>query len=110
MTENRVRQFSTPWFHAFLRHEPGPALRAMRQPVLVLNGELDMQVPAALDLAAMRTALKDNPHAVVKELPKLNHLFQTAKTGAGSEYFTIDETFAPAALDTISDWIRATTR
>lgn len=110
MTEGRVKQFSTQWFHAFVRHEPGPALRAIRQPVLVLNGELDHQVPATLDLAAIRTALEGNPRAVIKELPKLNHLFQTANTGAGTEYFSIDETFAPMALDTISDWIRATTR
>jgi fermentation-respiration switch protein FrsA (DUF1100 family) len=110
MTEGRVKQFSTQWFHTFVRHEPGPALRALRQPILVLNGELDLQVPAALDLGAIRTALAGNPRAVIKQLPKLNHLFQTAKTGAGTEYFSIDETFAPLALDTVSDWIRATTR
>jgi uncharacterized protein len=106
----RIQQFSTPWFHAFLRHEPGPVLQAIRQPVLALNGERDLQVPAAMDLAAIRMALKDNPRAVVKELPKLNHLFQTAPTGASSEYFDIEETFAPSALDTVSDWILATVR
>ena len=104
----RLQRFATPWFHAFLKHEPGPVLQAVRQPVLALNGERDLQVPAALDLAAIRTALKDNPRAVVKEMPKLNHLFQTAPTGAGTEYFEIAETFAPAALDTVSDWILAT--
>ena len=110
MDDARLKHFSTPWFHAFLRHEPGPALQATRQPILVLNGELDLQVPAAMDLAAIRTALKGNPRAVVKELPKLNHLFQTAVTGAGTEYFGIDETIAPIALDTVSDWIRATVK
>ena len=103
-----ARHFSTPWFHAFLRHEPGPALQATRQPILVLNGELDRQVPAAMDLAAIRTALKGNARAVVKELPKLNHLFQTAVTGSGAEYFAIEETIAPVALDTVTDWIHAT--
>ena len=100
--------FSTPWFHAFLRHEPGPALQATRQPILVLNGELDRQVPSAMDLAAIRSALKHNARAVVKELPKLNHLFQTAVTGSGAEYFGIEETMAPLALDTVTDWIQAT--
>ncbi|VXB22409.1 S9 family peptidase [Massilia sp. 9I] len=106
----RARAFSTPWFQAFLRHEPGPGLRAIRQPILVLNGERDLQVPAAMDLAPIRTALKDNPRAVVKELPALNHLFQTARTGAGSEYAEIEESFAPLALNTISDWILATVK
>jgi hypothetical protein len=36
----------------------------------------------------------------------LNHLFQTAKTGAPSEYSTIEETISPVALEKISSWIR----
>ena len=108
MSEAAIAVFTTPWFHTFLRLEPGPALQAMRQPVLVMNGALDFQVPAAMDLAAMRVALKGNKQAVIKEMPGLNHLFQTATTGGGDEYGTIEETFAPAALETVSDWIRAT--
>lgn len=104
----RAKAFVTPWFHAFLRHEPGPVLQSVRQPILVLNGERDQQVPAELDLSAIRVALKDNPRAVVKELPALNHLFQTARTGAVSEYAEIEESMAPLALDTVSDWILAT--
>jgi pimeloyl-ACP methyl ester carboxylesterase len=105
-----VEQFGTPWFVGLMRYEPAPVLQAVRQPVLVLNGERDLQVPAAMDLAAIRVALQGNPRAVVKEMPGLNHLFQTAKTGAGEEYVQIAETFAPAALVTISDWINATAR
>ena len=40
-------------------------------------------------------------------LPKLNHLFQTSETGLLGEYVKIEETFAPAALKTIGDWILA---
>lgn len=98
---------ATPWFHPFLRHEPGPVLQSLRQPVLALNGERDYQVTSAMNLSAIRTALKDNPRAVVKEVPKLNHLFQTSTTGAGSEYLEIEETVAPGALALVSDWILA---
>lgn len=106
----RAKLFASPWFHAFLRHEPGPVLQSVRQPILVLNGERDLQVPAGMNLGAIRTALKAHPHAVVKELPALNHLFQTARTGAGSEYAEIEESVAPLALDTVSDWILATVK
>ena len=41
----------------------------------------------------------------VDELPGLNHLFQTAKTGAPGEYGEIEETIAPVALDTMTGWI-----
>jgi hypothetical protein len=43
-------------------------------------------------------------------LPGLNHLFQTAGTGSPQEYGRIEETFSPAALEIISDWIAARTR
>lgn len=105
-----VAAFTTPWFHTFLRLDPVPALQGLRQPVLVLNGALDFQVPAALDLPPIRVAMKNNPKAVIKELPKLNHLFQTATTGGGDEYGMLEETFAPVALDAVSDWIRATVK
>jgi uncharacterized protein len=42
----------------------------------------------------------------VKELPGLNHLFQTATTGLHTEYASIEETMAPVALETISNWIK----
>ncbi|MCX6261381.1 MAG: hypothetical protein NTY95_11220 [Bacteroidia bacterium] len=42
---------------------------------------------------------------MVKELPGLNHLFQTAETGSEYEYIRIEETFSPQALQLITDWI-----
>ncbi len=41
----------------------------------------------------------------MRELPGLNHLFQKATTGAPDEYFGIEETMNPAALDAVSEWI-----
>ncbi len=38
-------------------------------------------------------------------MPGLNHLFQTAKTGAISEYAQIEETIAPEVLELIGKWI-----
>ena len=76
-------------------------------PVLILNGEKDVQVRAEPNLAAFRAAADstDAGPFTIESLPGLNHLFQTAKTGAVTEYGEIDETFAPAALDRIGDWI-----
>ena len=104
--EAEAQAYTNPWFLAFLKLEPGPTLAAVHQPVLVLNGELDRQVPARLDLDAIRASLANNPHLMVKEIPKLNHLFQTAATGGGDEYAQIEETLAPSALSLISNWIR----
>lgn len=74
-------------------------------PVLVLNGSLDVQVPAKENLAAAREALRNNSTATVIELPGMNHLLQDARTGAPSEYNDIEETMSPAALKLITDWL-----
>lgn len=110
MDQGRLARFAGPWMHGLLRYDPVPALRALRQPVLALNGSLDLQVPAATVLPPIRAALQANPAAVVRELPGLNHVFQRAVTGAGSEYHAIEETMAPVALATIGDWIAATVK
>lgn len=104
-----VLQFWSPWMRFFIAYDPTPALARLTVPVLAINGSKDLQVPAPENLPAMRAALGDNHDATVKELPGLNHLFQTANTGSVAEYARIDETIAPLALRTISDWITAHT-
>jgi fermentation-respiration switch protein FrsA (DUF1100 family) len=76
-------------------------------PTLALNGSLDVQVPAKENLAAIDSALRaaGNRDYRVMELPGLNHLFQTARTGGPAEYATIEETMAPAALEAVASWI-----
>ncbi len=107
VSEAQTKFMLTPWFRYFLAYDPAPTLRRVKCPVLALDGERDLQVPAKADLDAIEQALKDggNKDVTVKELPKLNHLFQTCETGAPTEYAKIEETFAPAALQLISDWI-----
>ncbi len=97
------------WFRHFLAYDPRPALRELRCPVLALGGGHDLQVDPAQNLPAIAGALAEGgneDHAVIV-LPRLNHLFQTSPTGAPSEYAAIEETFAPLALRTLSDWLRA---
>ncbi len=95
-----------PWFRYFLNYDPVPNLARITVPVLAINGALDRQVPAADNLAAIRKALSANKDATITELPGLNHLFQTAKTGGIGEYQMIEETFAPAALDLMTTWLQ----
>jgi hypothetical protein len=77
----------------------------VRVPTLALLGGKDTQVTAAQNEPALKVALRGNPRAEVRTLPDLNRLFQKAATGAVSEYRSIDETIAPAALKAISDGI-----
>jgi fermentation-respiration switch protein FrsA (DUF1100 family) len=95
-----------------LKFDVRPFLRKVRCPVLALNGGKDSQVPPQENLDGIERELKagGNRSYTIRELPGLNHLFQTCSTGAFSEYVKIEETVSPLALQAVSDWIIAQTR
>jgi pimeloyl-ACP methyl ester carboxylesterase len=103
--ETLAKDDTTPWERYFLAYDPAPTLARLTVPVLVLNGSLDVQVPAKENLAAARDALRNNSNATVIELPGMNHLLQDGKTGAPNEYNDIEETMSPTALQIITDWL-----
>jgi hypothetical protein len=110
--EKQAPALLTPAFRSLLLFDPAQALGKVRCPVLALFGELDTQVPPALNLPPMAAALEsagNRDYSIVK-LPGLNHLFQTARTGLATEYASIEETFAPAAMNVMSLWIQRHTR
>jgi pimeloyl-ACP methyl ester carboxylesterase len=103
----QIQMVLSPWFRDFLAYDPKEALRKVKCPVLALNGEKDLQVPPKENLAAIKEALQSggNTNFKVIEIPNLNHLFQTANTGALTEYAQIEETISPKALQIIGDWL-----
>ena len=103
------QKLHTPWFRFYLPFDPGAVLQKVSCPVLAINGEKDTQVVAKENLTAIENALQagGNNDYLIQVLPNLNHLLQTAETGAVSEYGQIEETFSPIALQLIADWILA---
>jgi fermentation-respiration switch protein FrsA (DUF1100 family) len=103
----QVNQLSNPWMTFFIKYDPAPALEKVKCPVLALNGEKDIQVPADVNLKAIENALKKggNQNVTTKELPGLNHMFQECETGLPGEYSEIEQTFSPTALSEITNWI-----
>ncbi|NOY05819.1 MAG: alpha/beta hydrolase, partial [Chlorobi bacterium] len=96
-----------PWMRFFLFYDPADALKRVHCPVLVINGDKDLQVPPDLNLPAIEKALREggNTRFRIKRFPGLNHLFQKAETGLPGEYMKIEETFSEEAMRYIADWI-----
>ncbi len=103
----QVNQLLSPWMIYFIKYNPAPILEKVKCPVLAINGENDLQVPAKVNLEAIEEALAKggNKKVTTKELPNLNHLFQECETGLPGEYATIEQTFSPIALAEITNWI-----
>lgn len=100
-------QLLSPWYQFFMTYDPLPALREVTVPVLAINGSKDLQVPTEPNLTLIEQALQEggNTNYTIVELPGLNHLFQTAPMGSPEEYYQIEETMSPAALEVMGDWL-----
>jgi pimeloyl-ACP methyl ester carboxylesterase len=109
---SKVKSVANPWMQYFIKYDPAPALEKVKCPVLALNGEKDLQIPAKANLEAIKAALNrgGNRNVTIKEIPGLNHLFQECKTCLITEYASIEQTFSPVALDEILKWIKIQTK
>lgn len=96
-----------PWYRYFVTYDPAPALKKLSCAVLALNGSKDLQVLPASNLQGIQNALKKSKtkNYEIKEIPQLNHLFQTCNSCTLGEYSTLEESFSPAALDIITEWL-----
>jgi uncharacterized protein len=103
-----ISSLLTPWMQYFLKYDPAPTLRKINIPLLAMNGEKDYQVDATDNLSGFTTNLKKagNKRYQIVSMPGLNHLFQTASTGAENEYAQLEETFSPRALTKMTEWLK----
>jgi len=103
-----LKQMATPEMKSILNNNPTDALKKIKCPVLALNGEKDLQVPAEINLSRIRALVKGP--VSTKKYSDLNHLFQHCETGLPDEYAGIEETISPGILTDIADWIKERTR
>jgi pimeloyl-ACP methyl ester carboxylesterase len=109
--EDLRRQADTPWFRSLLLYDPAQILQKVSQPLLVIQGDLDTQVPPgqADRLGELGKARKKSPPTEVVHLPGINHLLLPAKTGEVSEYASLGgNSVTPKVAQTISEWVKKT--
>ena len=102
------RQSDTLWFRSFLEFEPAQALERADQPILIIHGLLDQQIPShhadRLGELAQRRG-RDETVEVVK-LDDLNHLMLMSQSGSVAEYASLsDATVAMEMTATLLRWI-----
>jgi pimeloyl-ACP methyl ester carboxylesterase len=99
---------SVPWMRFFFEHDPSETARHVRAPVLILQGENDIQITPdqAPELAAAFRA-GGNTHVTVRTFPQLNHLFLLDARGT-TDYAALPSKQVPAqVLGAIADWLSA---
>jgi uncharacterized protein len=110
--EDLRKQADTPWFRSMLMFNPADVMPRLKQPILIVQGDLDMQVLAhhadkLADLARARK--KDAGPVEVVRLPGVNHLLVKATTGDVQEYSNLTEkSISPDVASTIGGWLKKT--
>jgi pimeloyl-ACP methyl ester carboxylesterase len=104
------RVADTPWFYSFLTFSPQKAMDNTRQPVVIVQGELDTQVlPHHADKLGVMARERKGDKAVVEvvKVPGVNHLLVPAQTGDVSEYNSLgpDAKVAPEVTSAIANFL-----
>jgi pimeloyl-ACP methyl ester carboxylesterase len=103
------QQADTPWFRSLLLFDPAAVMPKVKQPILIIQGDLDQQVfPHNADqLAELARKRKNAAPVEALHLPGINHLLVPAKTGDVSEYVSLpDKNVTPSVAKAIVDWLR----
>jgi pimeloyl-ACP methyl ester carboxylesterase len=100
----------TPWFYSFLTFNPEQAVNETRQPIVIVQGELDTQVqPHHADTLAKFARARKGTKADVEvvKVPGVNHLLVPAKTGDVTEYGTLgpDANVSPQVTAAIASFM-----
>jgi pimeloyl-ACP methyl ester carboxylesterase len=105
------KRADTPWFQSILGFDPLRVVRDLDQPLFLLHGELDKQVPVAhVDrLAEVAKKESDSKSVEVLIVRGVNHLLVPAVTGEISEYTTLpDRTVSKDVSGAVAEWLTRT--
>lgn len=98
------RDADKSWYRYHIHYNPVDYLPKITFPVLIVNGDKDIQVPAVENIGSFKKYL-GTKDLTTKIYPGLNHMYQHCKTCSQKEVKEIDEVFAQEVLDDISKWI-----
>ncbi|WP_426058811.1 alpha/beta hydrolase family protein [Hymenobacter sp. B1770] len=102
MAHARAVQLTSPWSRYFFDFNPLTNLNKVVCPVLLLNGNADLQVSAKRNMTPLRRGL----HSVTAyRLDGVNHLFQPPPAQWPLVNGVQQPTFSPDALKKINDWV-----
>ena len=99
--------FNNDWARQFLAFESNNYLEQLNLPFLIINGSMDVQVPAVSNQEGFKKALTKASleKSTFRILEGANHLFQQCKECSMSEYATLAQTIDPQIGEWITSWI-----
>jgi pimeloyl-ACP methyl ester carboxylesterase len=101
------RQADTGWFQSLLAFDPSRVVRDVRQPYLIVHGELDGEVPVLHADRLAELAKSSRSRAVsVTTVRGVNHLLVPAITGDVAEYTSLpDRNVSKDVTTAVTGWL-----
>jgi hypothetical protein len=106
--EGHKQGMSLRWWREHFAHDPLETIRQVKVPVLIIQGEKDLQVPKG-EAELLAQALKEagNDDVELHVLPDLNHLMRYHPEEPTLQYRHLDEPVDERVLEIIVEWVRA---
>jgi len=108
---NERRQADTPWFQSFLTFDPAKVFEDFKQPLLIVHGALDKQIPVAHAdrLTDLARKVSDSKSVEVVIVRGVNHLLIPAYTGELTEYPELtDRNVSKDVSGAVTAWLTKT--
>lgn len=106
-----IEKAKTNWYRYMIHYKPEDYLQKIKVPVLAINGEKDIMVPAEENIKSIEKCLDlgGNKNYRTKIFPGLNHMCQHCNTCVSNEIPLLDEVCAPEVLVYMVNWIKTIT-
>jgi pimeloyl-ACP methyl ester carboxylesterase len=110
--EDLRHQADTPWFKSWLLFDPSAAISKLKQPILVVHGAVDREIPVAhadrLETAGQARKNVNAARTRKAVAAGVNHLLTPAETGEIDEYDLLpSKALSPLVTTPLVDWLKA---
>jgi dienelactone hydrolase len=106
-TDSKLRVYGAPpaYWLDLRGYNPPQAARALKRPMLILQGERDYNVTLD-DFRNWRTALADSKEVEFKSYPKLDHLFYEGEGAASGADYAQPRNIPRYVIEDIAAWLK----
>ena len=107
---NERRDADTPWFHSYLTFDPAKTVSDLKQPILIVHGALDKEIPPThADRLTDLARKSDSKSVEVVVVRGVNHLLIPAFTGDLGEYPSLtDRNVSKDVSGAVGAWLTKT--
>ncbi|MFC2105677.1 alpha/beta hydrolase family protein [Candidatus Bipolaricaulota bacterium] len=105
-TQLKATPLALSWLREHYLEEPGETVSQLQDPVLIVSGEKDLQVPSSeAELLNELLVTAGNDDVVVYVFPDLNHLLRHHPEEPNLTYRHVNEPVDVRVLEVVQDWI-----